>query len=414
MKIHYHTDCYFFAGCENIIANILNNDKFVSENEVSISYPNFRYYIEGFKQKVTANNITEYPLILPDYPKLSYWMQKHNVNTFVRRMMGLPIFILEYFYVFTIYDIVRLYLLFCNIKPDVIHINNGGYPAATSCRAAVISAKLAGIPKVIFHVNNIAADVKTYNPSKRIVERLFDQIVSENVNVFITGSNFARMKLSENRVIPIDKILNINNTFIPRKIIESPESVRGRLGIDKGDIVFGIVAILDKRKGHKVLIDAMNILSARTYNFDNIKLLIVGSGEEEAALKHQVKELKLEKNIRFISHQNNIFDIHNIIDVLVLPSIRDEDFPYVIIEAMSLGKPIIGTDLAGIPEEIKDGVNGFVVLINDSGSLAQAMLQFIQNRGFIQTMGIRGKRIFETKFEYNITIQKILKLYGNI
>jgi glycosyltransferase involved in cell wall biosynthesis len=78
---------------------------------------------------------------------------------------------------------------------------------------------------------------------------------------------------------------------------------------------------------------------------------------------------------------------------------------------MSLGKPIIGTNLAGIPEEIENNVNGFIVEVNKEEELSDAMLKFIKDRNLIKKMGQKSKEIFEQKFEYNKTIQKIICLY---
>lgn len=411
MKIHYHSDCYFFAGCENILVNLLNNKKFTSENEISFSFPSFSYYNIGYRKRIKEGDISKYPVFLPDHPKLSYWLQKKNMQIFFRRLSGSPIYFLEQMYIFTLYDIVRLYFLFKKIKPDLLHINNGGYPGAVSCRSAVIAAKSAKIKKIVFHVNNVAEDPGSYNLVKRVVERIYDTIINKKVDIFITGSSYAGMKLSKNRKIDINKIINVPNTFIPRRIIETSDRIKRKFNLKEDDLIFGVVAILTKRKGHSVLIKALNLLRKNTDEFDKIKLVIEGSGEEEKRLKELVNGLRLEENVLFIGDQENIFDIYNMIDVFVLPSIESEDFPNVIIESMSLGKPIIGTNLAGIPEEIENNVNGFIVEVNKEEELSDAMLKFMTDRNLIKKMGQKSKEIFEQKFEYNKTIQKIICLY---
>lgn len=411
MKIHYHSDCYFFAGCENVLVNLLNNKKFISENEISFSFPSFSYYNIGYRRRIKEGDISKYPVFLPDHPKLSYWLQKKNMQIFFRRLSGSPIYFLEQIYIFTLYDIVRLYFLFKKIRPDLLHINNGGYPGAVSCRSAVIAAKLAKIDKIVFHVNNVAEDPISYNMAKRVVERIYDTIINKNVDIFITGSSFAGMKLLENRKIDINKIITIPNTFIPRRIIDTSDCLKRKFNLKEDDLIFGVVAILTKRKGHSVLIKAFDLLRKNTDEFDKIKLVIEGSGEEEKRLKELVNGLRLEENVLFIGDQENIFDIYNMIDVFVLPSVESEDMPNVIIESMSLGKPIIGTNLAGIPEEIENNVNGFIVEVNNEEELSIAMLKFIKDRNLIKKMGQKSKEIFEQKFEYNKTLQKIIDLY---
>ena len=410
MKIHYHTDCSFFAGCENILANLLNNEIILSNYEVSYSFPSFSYYKSEADKRITSS-IRRFPLFLPDFSKLNYWLFHKITNKYIRKIIVAPIYYLEKTYIFMFYDIIRLFILFKQMRPDVLHINNGGYPAAVSCRAAVIAAKYANVGKIIFHVNNIAEDVSDYNPIKKIIEKKIDCFVKNNVNIFITGSNFARLKLAENRGFNLNQIANIPNTIIPRKIVELPESIKQRLKLSNEDIVFGNVGLLIERKGHTVLINAFNLLRDKVPEFDKVKLVIEGTGEEEQKLKDLVNYLKLNDNVLLIGSQEHIFDIYNIFDVFVLSSISNEDMPNVIIESMSLGKPIIGTKLAGIPEEIENDVNGFIVNINNAEDLSEAMLKFIVDKNLIQKMGIKSKEIFDEKFAYPMVVGRLLKLY---
>ena len=410
MKIHYHTDCYFFGGCENVLANLINNEMILSNYEVNYSFPSFSYYRSEADKRIKTD-IHRFPLFLPDFSKFNYWLFHKKINNYVRKIIVAPIYCLEQAYIFMLYDIIRLFFLFKKVSPDILHINNGGYPAAVSCRAAVIAAKYANVRKITFHVNNIAADVSDYNSVKKIIEKKIDCFVKNIVDMFITGSNFARLKLAENRGFNLNQIVNIPNTIIPRKIVESPESIKQRLKLSNEDIVFGNVALLTERKGHTVLINAFNLLKEKVLEFDKVKLVIEGTGEEEQKLKDLVDSLKLNDNVLLIGSQEHIFDIYNIFDVFVLSSISNEDMPNVIIEAMSLGKPIIGTNLAGIPEEIENNVNGFIVNVNNVEDLSEAMLKFIVDKNLIQKMGIKSKEIFDNKFTYSKVMESFIGLY---
>jgi len=113
--------------------------------------------------------------------------------------------------------------------------------------------------------------------------------------------------------------------------------------------------------------------------------LSIGKGKEH--LRSLVANLRLGENVLFLENEKNIFDIINILDVFILPSIEYEDFPNVILEAMSLGKSVIGTDIAGIPEQIEDGVNGFVVAPRDVNALSEAILTLIKNENKRKRMG---------------------------
>lgn len=413
MRIHYHTDCFFFGGCENILSNLLNNEMMLSKYEISYSFPSFSYYRSEAGKRIRSN-IYRFPLFLPDFAKFNYWLLHKKINNHLRKIISVPIYCMEQAYIFMLYDVIRLYIFFKEVKPDMLHINNGGYPAAVSCRAAVIAAKYANVKKIIFHVNNIAEETSSYNFIKRVIEKKIDCFVKNNVDLFITGSNFARLKLAENRFFDSNKIVSIPNTILTREIVESPESVKKRLKLSNNDIIFGNVALLTERKGHAVLINAFNLLRDKVPEFDRVKLVIEGTGEEEQNLKNLVDTLKLNKNVLLIGSQERIFDIYNIFDVFVLSSIFNEDMPNVILEAMSLGKPIIGTNLAGIPEEIEDNINGFIVKVNDANELAEAISKFVVKEDLIKKMGVKSKEIFDKKFAYPIIMRAIINHYENL
>lgn len=410
MRIHYHTDCFIFGGSENILSNILNNEVMLSNYEISYSFPSFSYYKSEANERIKSN-IHRFPLFLPDFAKFNYWLFNKKINKHIQKIISAPIYCMEWAYIFMLYDTISLFILFNKVKPDILHINNGGYPAAVSCRAAVIAAKYANVNKIIFHVNNIAEEMSDYNPIKKVIESKIDCFVKNNVDLFVTGSNFARLKLSKNRHFDSNKIINIPNTTLSRKVVEPSMSVKKRLKLSNNDIIFGNVALLTERKGHTVLINAFNLLRDKVPEFDRVKLVIAGNGEESQKLKNYVDSLKLNKNILFIGSQEKIFDYYNVFDVFVLSSIYDEDMPYVILEAMSMGKPVIGTNLAGIPEEIEDGVNGFIVGVNDVKELSEAMFRFIGNKNLISKMGIKSLEIFNQKFSYQNTMKSIMECY---
>jgi L-malate glycosyltransferase len=385
----------------------------LSNYEVSYSFPSFSCYRTEADKRIKSK-IHRFPLFLPDFAKFNYWLYNKKINKHLRKIISAPIYCMEKTYIFMLYDVIRLFIFFKKVKPDILHVNNGGYPAAVSCRAAVIAAKYANVKKIIFHVNNIAEDISEYNPLKRVIESKIDCFVKNDVDLFITGSNFARLKLAKNRFFDPNKIISIPNTILSREIVESPESVKKRLKLSNNDIIFGNVALLTERKGHTVLINAFSLLRDKVPEFNRVKLVIEGIGEEEQKLKDLVDTLKLNKNILFIGSQEKIFDIYNIFDVFVLSSIYNEDMPNVILEAMSLGKPIIGTNLAGIPEEIEDKVNGFVVKVNDANELAEAISKFVINKDLVNEMGVKSKEIFDKKFAYPTIMKAITNCYENI
>ena len=127
-----------------------------------------------------------------------------------------------------------------------------------------------------------------------------------------------------------------------------------------------------------------------------------------------VANLRLGENVLFLENEKNIFDIINILDVFILPSIEYEDFPNVILEAMSLGKSVIGTDIAGIPEQIEDGVNGFVVAPRDVNALSEAILTLIKNENKRKRMGKKSLERFDRLFSYDKIVSNYIRFYKEL
>ena len=127
-----------------------------------------------------------------------------------------------------------------------------------------------------------------------------------------------------------------------------------------------------------------------------------------------VANLRLGENVLFLENEKNIFDIINILDVFILPSIEYEDFPNVILEAMRLGKPVVGTDMAGIPEQIEDGVNGFVVAPRDVNVLSEAILTLIKNENKRKRMGKKSLERFDRLFSYDKIVSNYIRFYKEL
>jgi glycosyltransferase involved in cell wall biosynthesis len=269
--IHYHSDCPFFAGCENMLTNFFNSEEFRQYYDISFSYRYSASYMQGFKQRVHRDlpiypvsflDLSDILLMLNVLPLLS----KRLIMALIRLLLTGPVLI---------YEIVVLYSLFRKISPDILHINNGGYPAALSARAAAIAGKLAGIPKVLMVVNNMAVD---YRRVSRWIEYPVDCMVARSVDQFITGSEAAAVKLRSVLSIPDNKVKAIHNGISLRSATAPVAATRKRLGLENFEgVIFGVVALLVPRKGHFVLLEAVvNLVGGKRENFQQFKLLIEG------------------------------------------------------------------------------------------------------------------------------------------
>ena len=205
----------------------------------------------------------------------------------------------------------------------------------------------------------------------------------------------------------------IPNT-IREQSIRSAEEVRKQLGVLDNECVFLCVGKLEERKGFRYAIDAFEQLSFTIGK--PRRLVISGNGPEFDYLLRRA-----EKSSAFISIMGKTyglsfppftdFELINACDVLVVPSVGDEDFPNVILIALMYGKPIIASKLAGIPEmATDDGL--FLTTPGDVSSIKYAMLGWLDVSWARKFVGVRNRTLFEQKYSNGVVIDKYMELWG--
>lgn len=407
MKIHYHTDCSFFAGCENMLLSFFNS-KLIRENfSVSFSYRYSQKYEMGFNKRINPDfkvyklkflNIHEFDL-LPIF-----------IPFFLRRMI---FFINRILFLYPIYFFEIFYFIFFlkKIKPDIIHINNGGYPGALSCRAIALSAKFLKIKKIIMVINNIAVP---YNSFFRILEWPIDFITVKCVSIFISGSEIAKNSIIKNIGANSNNCMSIHNGIKAIKNTKSKIDILNELDSEQfGGITIGVVGLLIPRKGHINFLKALAIICKEVEHFsENVKVLFLGDGHlKEELLKFSHDNFN-NNFIYFLGNKDDIGNYINALDILVLPSIENEDFPFVVLEAMSFSKPVIASKVAGTIEQIEHNFTGILVEPNRIDDLAKAIIKLYLNIDDRIFFGSNGYKRYLSMFESEISIQKYYNLYN--
>ena len=146
----------------------------------------------------------------------------------------------------------------------------------------------------------------------------------------------------------------------------------------------------------------------------NIKLIIIGARDEEHRLEF-LEELKGLDNFELhaIISQMELADIFRESDIFILPSVEREGLGLAIIEAMAMKKPVIGSELGGIPEVIEDGVNGLLFPPGDTEKLSYAIDLLATDKHLREQMGKMGREVFRKKFSERQMINAIEAIYDN-
>ena len=409
LRLHFHSDCAFFAGCENMLVNLWNSEKLRQAYDISFSYRVTSDYEQGLRKRVKID-FPVYGLELPDPSWVNNWAHEwpklwgRIFRGLLRLSTKVPI---------AIYDFVILIKLFRRIDPQIVHINNGGYPAAFSCRVAALAARFSGITDVVMVVNNLAEPYKTLS---RWSDYPMDFLVRLSVKTFITGSRAAADRLRQVLCLQQGDVVPIHNGITLRQLTETSAETRLRLGLSSfPGLLFGVVALMEKRKGHGVLLEAVeHLVNSNTDIGPKFMVLLEGDGPTRDEINKFVTEHKVDKWVCFVGVEENVLNFMRAIDVLILPSIDQEDFPNVILEAMALGKPVIASRLAGIPEQVIHEITGILVPPGDAVALADALLRLLKDPILRQQLGQNGRKRFESNFTAEIAVQHYLDLYQGL
>lgn len=388
-----------------MLANFFNDDSFLETYNVLFIYRWTQAYEEGFHKRV-FKDIDHIPLRLYDHHDLYNSTDKIQ-NRYIRKTIKIVINLLLIKYIFLILNMIIFYKTIRKVHVDLVHINNGGYPGAYSTISMVIAARLCGIHRMVYVVNNIAAG---YRSPERWLDYPFDRMVIGMVSIFITGSNFASNALKEILHVPSLKIMSIPNGIAPRNLTEVPEQVIKRLNLPKDRILFSVIAVLDERKGHIFLLKAL--YEIKKSHPDNMPYCILeGIGPTEELLRKYIQEHDLNGDVMFIRNESHIFNLINASDCIILPSIRNEDFPNIILESMSLGKAVIASNIAGIPEQLDQMQSGILVEPQDIQGLVSAIRLVTEDSDLRASLGKNAKIKFDEFYTQKKAIKHYCELY---
>jgi glycosyltransferase involved in cell wall biosynthesis len=194
-------------------------------------------------------------------------------------------------------------------------------------------------------------------------------------------------------------------------------------GFDLGTPLVGSVARLEPEKGHPTLLEAWPRVLERV---PAARLLIVGEGSRHEALELQAASLGLlgsdtedrvgtrgarrGARVVFTGRRDDVPAVTAALDVAVLPSYREAQ-GLVILEAMALSRPVVASNVGGIPEMIEDGVTGLLVPPGDAGALATAIARLLQDHPLADTLARAGHDLVHERFCIERTVAAIESIY---
>ena len=206
---------------------------------------------------------------------------------------------------------------------------------------------------------------------------------------FIAVADSPGAHLIHNERFPAAKVTVIPNGVDTERFSSVPDvlAARRELGIGTADPVVAIVAALRPEKNHELFLSVAQQVSRQ---LTNAKFLVIGDGPRREPLEQLTRELNIADHVRFLGSRSDVPRLLSASDVFALTS-HNEANPVSILEAMSVGRPVVTTNVGSIREVVVDGHNGFLVAPGDSEQLTNRILGLLEDPIRCQEMGAAAR-----------------------
>lgn len=279
---------------------------------------------------------------------------------------------------------------------DILHVHQGKIFWPAVCVKWLSLNKL----KLVFHRR---LDKKS-NLLSRGHYKFADKVISVSGKVKDNLIKFDKVKPSKISVVYTG--MEIDESLYDGAKIRKKYNIEDKITI-------GIVAGINKPegKGQGYLLECASLLKER---YNNLHYLIVGDGSLRSELERYARDRGIDFLTTFTGYQEDVYDFIKAMDIVVLLSCGTEALPAVLIEAQLLGKPVIGTNIGGIPETFQEGETGFLIPSRDVESLKRGLIELIENEDKRKEMGEKGKKFAKERFDMKNCCSSIKSVYEEL
>lgn len=283
-----------------------------------------------------------------------------------------------------------------DLQPQIVHTFM--LPASLYGRSAAVAA---GVPIII------GTEVNIYDRKQRhhiVVERL----LSARSACIVASAEAVKSAYVRQLGIDAASVRVVYNAvnWDRLRATATPHDVRQSLGIPDDRLVVGVVATLQDKKGHRVLLDAV----ARTAGLEHVWLMLIGDGPERRPLEAYTAALGLSDRVTFCGTRRDLGNLLPAMDVFALPSLW-EGLPLALILAMGASRPVVATRIAGIPEVVTDGETGLLVEPGNAAELGAALASVCRDSVLRSRLGSRACAAVRDRFGADAYSAAVIGIY---
>lgn len=270
-----------------------------------------------------------------------------------------------------------------------------------------IAGRLAGVPVVVSTVHNSIADYEVSRLKRWIYSAALRMTVPWVTRIICVSDAIRRDVVQDDPAA--DPLAETVHNGVGRLSFQKPVDhtrVRREFGLTDGPLLV-TVARLTQPKGHGDLIEALALLRER---FPRLQCVCVGDGELRQPLEELAAARGVSSMCRFVGSREDVMDFYAAADMVVLPS-HSEGFPFVILEALAMEKPVIATSVNGVPEVIEHLKTGLLVKARDVVGLAGAIQSFLEHPDRAAQLGHAGRALVQAHFTVDRMVEKTVTVF---
>lgn len=317
--------------------------------------------------------------------------------------------------VLDLYSIIFIWQLCRRLRPHIVHT----FDAKPGVWGR-LAARWAGVPVVIGTIPGLGSlyandDLPTrltrtvYQPLQRLASHVSDLTTfqnAEDARRFIAAGIVAESKtmIIAGSGVPTD-------VYTPTRVSESERAnLMNELGIKSDQIVVTMVSRVIRSKG---IMEFVNAAMEVQRQIPKVRFLLIGPDDQDSLHRLTKEELTLlKRTVTWPGPRQDIPTVLAISDIFVFPSAFPEGIPRVLLEAASMGLPIVTTKSPGCMEVVEDHVNGFLVPIRDSVALSRAILRLVNQPELRRQFGRISRQRSVERFDLSLIAEQTRRMYN--
>jgi glycosyltransferase involved in cell wall biosynthesis len=302
-------------------------------------------------------------------------------------------------------DLRALFVLvreFRKTRPHIVHTH-----MAKAGFLGRLAARMVGVPIIVhtFHGNVLRG---YFDPLRSRAFLWLERLLARLSTTIITLSPRQTEETVDLRIAPRSKLIEIPlGVDLAPLLAAQRGALRRELGLSERTALVGIVSRLVAVKAVDTFIRAAKLLATGP---SDIRFVVVGDGPLRDDLERLANSMGVSECVDFLGWRSDLAAIYGDLDVVVLTS-TNEGFPVSLIEALAAGRPVVAAAVGGVPDLIRDGVNGYLVPSGDPNRLAQAVSTLVASPEVRARMGAAGRDSVYPAYDSTTFIANMTRLY---